>query len=156
MAMRDTVVLVSTWFGAGRLKPASGTWGSLAAIPPGYIIYAVGGIPALALAAVALLWFGTKMADIYGKKSGQPDDQAIVADEVVGMWIAALPADNEPLLWALAFLLFRLFDVCKPWPASYFDKRKGGGLDVMMDDVAAGVYAMIGVASMAVPFLMRK
>lgn len=149
-------VCISTWFGVGRLKPASGTWGSLAAIPPGYFIYAYGGMLALALAALALLWAGTICADHYGKKSGEPDDQAIVVDEVVGMWIAAIPCENQLPFWFVAFFLFRVFDISKPWPASYFEKRKGGGYDAMMDDVVAGLFAMIGVAATSATYLMQQ
>jgi len=149
-------IAIATWFGAGRIRPASGTWGTIGGILPGYFIYKIGGMPALALAALLLLWIGTKAADYYGRKSGEPDDQAIVVDEVVGLWIAALPAADVPGLWFIAFVLFRVFDIFKPWPASFFEKRKGGRFDVMMDDVVAGIYAMIGVAATAVPYLMRK
>jgi phosphatidylglycerophosphatase A len=149
-------VLIATWFGAGRLKPAPGTWGSIAAVPFGYALHHFLGIPGLALAAVLLMGIGTLAASWYGKKSGEPDDQGIVVDEVVGLWIAALPAEDNALLWLLALVLFRLFDIFKPWPASFFDKRKNGGFDVMMDDVVAGLYAMIGVASAAIPHLLQQ
>lgn len=140
-------VLVATWFNIGRLRPAPGTLGSLAAIPFGYAIAYTGGILALILAALLLLVVGSMAANYYGKKSGEKDDQAIVVDEVVGMWIAAIPAATHPDLWVTAFILFRLFDIYKPWPASFFDKRAGSGFDVMMDDVVAGIYAMLGVAA---------
>lgn len=155
VSFSDLHILIATWFGAGRLKPASGTIGSLAAIPVGYAISYFTGFIGLALAAALLLWVGTIAADFYGRKSGQKDDQAIVVDEVVGMWIAAIPAESDPALWISAFLLFRLFDIYKPWPASFFDKRAGGGLDVMMDDVVAGFYAMLGVAGTAYVKLMQ-
>ena len=71
----------------------------------------------------------------------------------MGVWIAALPAGINPDLWIAAFVLFRLFDIYKPWPASYFDKRGRGGFDVMMDDVVAGAFAFLGVASLALLYL---
>jgi len=142
-------ILVATWFGVGRLQPASGTIGSLAAIPFGYAIDHFLGIPGLILSALALAWIGTIAAGYYGRKSGQKDDQAIVVDEVVGMWIAGIPAEGNFDLWIVAFLLFRIFDIYKPWPASFFEKRRTGPLDVMMDDVVAGLYAVLGVASVA-------
>lgn len=148
--LSDIPVLLATWFGAGLLRPAPGTIGSLAAIPFGYAIVMLSGQVALAIAAALLLIIGTLAAHRYGKKSGVADDQSIVIDEVAGMWIAAIPAGKNLLLWLLAFFLFRLFDIWKPWPASYFDNRSRNGFDVMMDDVVAGVYALLGVSIAAV------
>lgn len=149
LRMQDWVVWLSTWFGSGRLRPMPGTMGSLAAIPLGYYICAQGGPFLLATAALALFLVGTVAADRFGKKSGVADDQSIVVDEVVGMWIAAIPAENSWLMWMIAFFLFRLFDVYKPWPASYYDNRSRNGYDTMMDDVVAGIYALPGVAAIA-------
>jgi len=144
-------VLIATWFGSGRIKPASGTMGSLAALPFGYALQATVGMLGLAIAAVLLLWIGTLAARYYGEKSGQKDDQAIVVDEVVGLWIAGIPAATNPVLWLIALLLFRLFDIAKPFPASYFDKsERGGALYVMLDDVVAGIYAFFGVAALSI------
>jgi phosphatidylglycerophosphatase A len=149
----DTRVLTATWFGAGRLRPAPGTMGSIAAIPFGYAIYAAGGPFALFVSAFGLLYVGTLAADYYGGKSGVKDDQSIVVDEVAGMWLAATPAENHWDLWLFALLLFRLFDIVKPWPASYYDKRSADGYDVMMDDIVAGVYALVGVGGAACYYL---
>ncbi len=143
-------VLIATWFGFGLLKPASGTIGTLAALPFGYALAYFTGMVGLILATVILLGIGTISAGYYGRKSGQKDNQAIVVDEVVGVWIAAIPAATNINLWIIAFILFRLFDIYKPWPASYFDnKETGGGFNVMMDDVVAGFYAFLGVAASA-------
>jgi len=139
-------LLIATWFGSGLLRPAPGTIGTLAGLPFGYALAFFCGVKILALAALLLLIIGTFAANKYGKKSGTIDDQSIVVDEVVGLWIAALPAGTDPILWAAAFLLFRLFDITKPWPASIFDNRSRHGFDVMMDDVVAGIYALCGVA----------
>lgn len=140
-------ILIATWFGSGLLRPAPGTMGSLAALPVGYAISYFMGLPGLALASVLLLWIGTIAAGYYGRKSGKKDDQSIVVDEAVGIWIAAIPAGTHIHLWLLAFLLFRLFDIWKPWPASFFDRRSKHAFDVMMDDVIAGIYAFFGVAT---------
>lgn len=140
---------VATFFGVGRLRPAPGTLGSLAAIPFGFLIASAGGPLALAMAALIVTCVGAVAATTYGKKSGTVDDQSIVIDEVAGMWIAAIPAATVPALWAVAFVLFRFFDIYKPWPASYFDNKKRGGWDVMLDDVIAGIFALCGVAFLA-------
>ncbi len=152
MTMSNPHALLATWFGSGLLRPAPGTMGSLAAIPFGYAIAWAGGPLWLLIAAVVRLVIGTISAGAYGKKSGTTDDQSIVVDEVVGIWIAALPAGTYVWPWVAAFFLFRLFDIWKPWPASFFDNRSKGGFDVMMDDVVAGLYAMLGVSVVALPF----
>ena len=141
---------VATFFGVGRLRPVPGTLGSLAAIPIGFVIAAAGGPLALAVAALIVTCVGSVAATVYGKKSGSVDDQSIVIDEVAGMWIAAIPASTIPGLWIAAFLLFRFFDIYKPWPASYFDNKKRNGWDVMLDDVIAGIFALCGVAFLAI------
>lgn len=142
-------VLIATWFGAGRVRPAPGTIGSLAAIPFGYLIAYLTGYIGLGVAALLLLALGTFSANYYGRKSGEKDDQSIVVDEVIGLWIAAIPAEQDLRLWIAAFVLFRIFDIYKPWPASFFDRRAGNGFDVLMDDVVAGIYAFLGVATLA-------
>ena len=152
-SMKDWRIWMATWFGSGRIRPAPGTMGTLAAIPFGYLIAQTSGPVGLALAALALLLLGTVAADFYGKKSGTVDDQTIVVDEVVGMWIAAIPAEGHWDLWLVGFVLFRFFDITKPWPASFYDNRSRGGFDVMMDDVVAGIFAMAGVGACAVLYL---
>jgi phosphatidylglycerophosphatase A len=151
--LSDWRILLATWFGSGLLRPAPGTMGSLAAIPFGWLIAQQAGPVGLALAALSLLCIGTVAADYYGRKSGTVDDSSIVVDEVVGLWIAAIPAADYWDLWVIAFVLFRLFDVWKPWPASWFDDRSTGGMDVMMDDVVAGFYAFLGTAAVAGTYL---
>jgi len=121
MSLRQWHVWLSTWFGSGLLRPAPGTMGSIAAIPFGWVIAVNMGPIGLALAALSLLLIGTVAADRFGKKTGAVDDQSIVVDEVVGMWIAAIPAGGDWQVWLTALILFRLFDIYKPWPASYFD-----------------------------------
>lgn len=153
MSLKQWHVLIATWFGSGLLRPAPGTMGSIAAIPLGYLIASTGGPIALALAALSLMLIGTPAAHRYGQKTGAVDDQSIVVDEVVGMWIAAIPAENHLDLWLTAFILFRLFDIYKPWPASYYDNRSRSGYDTMMDDVVAGFYAFPGVATIALFYL---
>ena len=71
----------------------------------------------------------------------EKDSSLIVVDEAVGIWIAMIPALLTPLSIGLAFLLFRFFDVLKPWPINYFDKHFKGPMGVMIDDVIAGIMA---------------
>lgn len=73
----------------------------------------------------------------------EKDSSMIVIDEVVGMWIALIPALLSPSSILLAFILFRVFDILKPYPISYFDKKFKGPMGVMIDDVIAGIFAAI-------------
>ena len=146
-------MLLATWFGSGLLRPAPGTFGSLAALHFGFAIAYFTGPVGLLLAALALYFIGAWAAGRYCKATGKHDDQSIVIDEVVGLWIAAIPATTHWPLWLWAFLLFRFFDIVKPWPASFFDKKAAGGHNVILDDVIAGIYAMLGVGVMASLFL---
>lgn len=132
---------VATWFGIGLLPKAPGTWGSLAAVPFAYGIQHGTGPAGLAVAAVAVFALGVWAAETFRRRSGREDPQAVVVDEVAGQWLALVPAGNDIVLYAAGFLLFRLFDIWKPWPVSWADRRVGGGWGIMLDDAFAGVYA---------------
>lgn len=149
-------MFLATWFGSGLLRPAPGTFGTLAAVPFGFLLAWFFGPFGLLTAAVIFYFIGTWAAGRYCKASGEHDNQSIVIDEVVGLWIAAIPAQTHWQLWIAAFLLFRFFDIVKPWPASYFDKKKTwGGHSVILDDVIAGIYALLGVGILAALMLER-
>ncbi len=142
-SLRQPAVLLATWFGAGYLPLAPGTWGSLAALPFAWGLTAWGGRPALAAASLLVFAVGWWAAGRYVRLSGQADPGSVVIDEVVGQWLVLLAAAPDLLTYALGFLLFRLFDIVKPWPVSWADRRVGGGLGVMFDDVLAGIYGLI-------------
>jgi phosphatidylglycerophosphatase A len=91
------------------------------------------------------IWLCDKVSATLTKK----DHPAIVIDELAGMWIAAYPAihyttQNERVIFVIAaFILFRFFDILKPFPISYLDKNIKGGLGIVLDDVAAGLFAAV-------------
>lgn len=143
-SLRQPAILLATWFGSGYLPRMPGTWGSLAALPVAWPIHAAWGLPGLAVAAVLVFAAGVWASSAYMARSGGGHDPgAIVVDEVAGMWLTLLAAGGgpEPLPYLAAFVLFRIFDVAKPWPVSLADRRIGGGLGVMLDDVLAAGYA---------------
>lgn len=141
---KTPAALIATWFGCGLMRPAPGTWGSLGALPFGIIFLVLGGPVVLALAAMVLYPIGLWATKEVIKGSGEDHDpQIVVVDEVVGMWIALIPAIISPLSVVLAFILFRGFDALKPWPVSYFDQKVPGAHGVMLDDVAAGIMAAL-------------
>ncbi|NKB27589.1 MAG: phosphatidylglycerophosphatase A [Rhodobacteraceae bacterium] len=148
---------IAIFFGAGLLRPAPGTWGTAAALPVGWVIHGLFGFPGLVIAtllAFGLGWWATAV-ETRGKDDHDPSE--IVIDEVVGLWIALIPlsaglwhAGADPWLfpwpgWVGAFVLFRLFDIWKPWLIGWADRR-GDALGVMLDDVIAGVFAAIILA----------
>lgn len=143
--------LIATFFYVGHLRPAPGTWGSLAALPFAWGIHMLGGFPLLFLATFLVFfagWWATKI-ETAGKDDHDPSE--IVIDEVAGQWIALWPLSygawhmgiDITLLypgWIVAFGGFRLFDIWKPGPIGVADRR-GDALGVMLDDVIAGVFA---------------
>ncbi|MCA8929951.1 MAG: phosphatidylglycerophosphatase A [Alphaproteobacteria bacterium] len=138
--------LLATWFGSGLLPKAPGTWGSLAALPPGLLLLWAGGVELLAIGTLAVSLAGIWAGGRYAAALGRDDPGAVVIDEVAGLWLALLPcAALAPLEIALAFLLFRAADILKPWPASWADRTLPGGLGIMADDWIAGVYAALAL-----------
>lgn len=151
--------VIATVGGIGHLRPAPGTWASLAALPLAWAIHAVAGPWLLALAIVAAFLKGwwASARETAGKADHDPSE--IVIDEVVGQWIAFLPVSvgaahaGAALTqlwpgWVAAFVLFRLFDITKPGPVGWADRRDDA-LGVMLDDVIAGVFAALGVVALA-------
>jgi phosphatidylglycerophosphatase A len=139
--MRVTALVV-TWFGSGWLPWAPGTWGSLAALPFACAILAYGGgAGTLALAALAVFALGCWTSEIAVRETHTEDPGWIVIDEVVGQWLTLLAAPFTFAGFAAAFVLFRVFDIWKPWPIRVVDRNLKGGLGVMADDVLAAIYA---------------
>ena len=144
--------LVTTFFFVGLLRPASGTWGSLAALGVGVMLHRIGHFPLLALATLIVipLGFWAIGREVAGKQDKDPSE--IVIDEVAGLWIALLfPSAAFWLVgtasttfpwqgWVAAFVFFRLFDIWKPGPIGRADRR-GDAPGVMIDDLWAGLFA---------------
>jgi phosphatidylglycerophosphatase A len=137
--------VLGTWFGIGLVPVAPGSWGSLVALPCAWAIRAFWGSAGLAAAAGFAFAAGCWAAARVAKASTVGDPGAIVIDEVAGQWLALLPAPLDPLSYALAFLLFRIFDVWKPWPVRWVDHHVPGGLGIMLDDLLAAFYAALAL-----------
>lgn len=145
LPFRHPAALIATWFGVGLIRPAPGTMGSLIALGLGWGILTLGGQALLLLDIIIVLIIGVWAAEIYGKADNAPDSSSIVVDEVVGQWIALLVVPPSLLGYAVAFAAFRFYDILKPWPVGFVDKHVKGGWGVMLDDVLAGIYALIVV-----------
>ena len=144
--------LLATWFGSGLLPKAPGTWGSLAALPCAIVIATLAGPWGLLAAVLAVTVAGLWAADVYTARSADNDRGEVVIDEVAGQWLALVPAALDPRLYAVAFLAFRFFDIVKIWPANWLDRNLKGGRGIMLDDLAAGVYA--GALTYGVSYLL--
>nr|WP_252732028.1 phosphatidylglycerophosphatase A [Paraglaciecola arctica] len=140
--MLNPVHFLALGFGSGLAAKMPGTFGTLAALPlvvllshyASFSIY----LGVTILVSVAGIWICGKAAD----DMKVHDDSSIVWDEVAGMLITMIAV---PLSWqtlAIGFVLFRFFDILKPWPISYLDKHVHGGFGIMIDDVLAGVFAL--------------
>jgi phosphatidylglycerophosphatase A len=137
----DPACLLATWFGAGRLPRAPGTWGSLTALPLAAALDWSGGAWLVLLAALAVFGLGVWASDRYMAAYRLHDPAAIVVDEVVGQLLTLALLPLTPIAYLLGFVLFRVADMLKPWPAAWIDRTVAGGVGVMLDDVVAGIYA---------------
>jgi phosphatidylglycerophosphatase A len=134
--------LLCSWFGAGWLKPAPGTWGSAAALPIGWLLWDLGGHPALAGAMAVVFFVGWWASERIVRADGLEDPSWVVIDEVAGQWMTLLFTPPSLLGYAIGFALFRLFDIWKPWPVSWADQKVKGGLGIMLDDIIAGLMGL--------------
>jgi phosphatidylglycerophosphatase A len=136
-------VLIATWLGAGLLPLMPGTWGSLAALPLAWVIATFAGPTGLAAAAIIAFMFGCWAAGTLARASGLTDPGFIVIDEVAAQWLVLVVAPLDWRAYAAAFVLFRVFDIAKPWPARAIERRVAGGSGIMLDDTAAALYAVL-------------
>ena len=143
---------IATFFGAGLGKPGPGTWGSAAAVllwaayarlahPAPHVLFT-----ALIIGIVASIALGVPAATRAARESGRTDPGFVVIDEVTGQWIALLMSPVDWRHGLISFVLFRLFDITKPFPARQLESLPEGW-GIVFDDVAAGLYAW-GVASL--------
>lgn len=140
--LRSPILFLAFGFGSGLASRAPGTMGTLAAIPIWLL---------LAPLATSLYWSLVLIAFVLGiyicgaaaKKLQTHDHPGIVWDEFVGFWVVMpfMPTQGWSLLWG--FVLFRLFDIVKPWPIGWLDEKVRGGLGIMLDDVVAAIYAAL-------------
>ena len=140
--MDKLIVALATGLYSGKIPFAPGTWGSAFALIPWYFCRGLSLVNYLILLAVIFV-VGFLTSGSAEKIFDRPDPGCIVIDEILGMFITLTLAPNHPVAWLLGFMLFRIFDVLKPFPVSWFDTHLHGGIGIMMDDVMAGIYALI-------------
>lgn len=145
--LRHPTQLLALGFGSGLAPKMPGTIGTVAAIPLYLLLATLPLVPQLVIIALAFV-AGVYLCETTAQALGVHDHPAIVWDEFVGFWITmlALPLTATALTWQwllLGFLLFRLFDIVKPWPIRWADQHMQGGMGIMFDDVLAGIYAAL-------------
>lgn len=140
--MSTPALFLAFGFGSGLTKKIPGTMGTLAAIPV-YLVFIQTNIWLYSVATVLFFMAGVKICNTASRQLGEHDFTGIVWDEIVGflitMWLV-------PFSWVavlLGFILFRFFDILKPWPIKWIDQKVDGGLGIMLDDVLAGIFATL-------------
>lgn len=139
--LKDPVVLIAVGFGSGLAPKAPGTAGTLIAIPLYMLMQSLPLISYL-LITTCLFIAGIWICAYTAEKLGVHDHPSIVIDEIVGYLITMTAAPEGWLVIIAGFILFRLLDAIKPWPISWLDRSISGGLGIMVDDVAAGIFAL--------------
>jgi phosphatidylglycerophosphatase A len=140
--MTTLIITLATGFYTGYLPKAPGTWGSLVALPIHFLLIQlspVGYSVSLAVFFILAVLISGSAEKIFDYK----DPGMIVIDEIAGMLVALISAPHHPLGWLLAFVLFRLFDIWKPFPIRWIDRRVQGGLGIVLDDLLAGLFVLI-------------
>jgi phosphatidylglycerophosphatase A len=136
--------MIASFFGAGFFPKAPGTFGSLAAMPFAYFCWSFS--PSIGVVIFfATLFLGTWAADVVVKSSGVQDNQKIVIDEVLGILLTTSVLPFSWLNYGAAFILFRLVDITKPFPANWVDKHIKGGIGAIADDLVAAVWSTLAV-----------
>lgn len=153
---RDPILLLAFGFGSGLAPHGPGTWGSMVAIPLAAWLLPHPDLFLMVTLLITLI--GIPICGMAASKLGVHDHGGIVWDEIAGQMIACIPLFVLPegiTLVAglgLAFVLFRLFDIAKPWPIRWIDKAVHGGLGIMLDDVLAG-FAAAGILLVLLQFI---
>jgi phosphatidylglycerophosphatase A len=138
-------VILATGFGCGYSPVAPGTLGTVVAIPIYLLLtfYLQLSLPVYIGITIGIIVLGCVVAQRAGQHFGTVDAGHIVIDEIAGFLVGMSAAPASWLAVMIGFVLFRVFDILKPWPARYFDRRVANGFGVVMDDVAAGFYVFL-------------
>jgi phosphatidylglycerophosphatase A len=139
--MHPLIILIATGFYSGYLPKMPGTWGSLAGMLLYFFLHRLSTPYYLAVVA-GLFIVGSFVAGETEKILDHRDPGIVVIDEIVGLLIGFIAVPFAPVNLALGFILFRIFDIVKPFPIGFVDQHFHGGLGIMLDDVIAGIYTL--------------
>lgn len=138
---KSPAMLIATWFGAGLFPVATGTVGSLGAIPFAIVFGLLAGNWGLGAASVVTLLAGIWASGRLVRQGAGDDPNFVVIDEVAGQLLTLALSPLSPAGFVLGFFLFRAADIGKPFPASWCEQHLPGGFGIMLDDIVAGIYA---------------
>ena len=143
--LTNPIHFLALGFGAGLIKPAPGTWGTLVAVPLYFAFIAINPSPQYGLVVLSVITFavGVYLCGKTASDIGVHDHGAIVWDEIVGYFISLIALPPTLTNVVIAFILFRIFDILKPWPIKVVDQKIHGGFGIMFDDVLAGIMACV-------------
>jgi len=145
VALRTPAGFFAFGFGSGLSHYAPGTAGTVAAIPFALLLKQLP-VPVFWIVLAALFFIGVQLCGAASRLLGRHDPGNIVWDEMVGFWLTVALLPVTWAWWLAGFIAFRLFDILKPWPIRWLDRRVSGGLGIMVDDVVAALYAMLLLA----------
>jgi len=140
--MKHFILVLATGFGVGYSPIAPGTLGTLVAIPIYYFLSEIPS-PLFEITLVGFFFLSVWISENAERFFGKKDDQRIVIDEIVGFLVTMLWVPKTILFIIIGFLLFRFFDILKPFPIRHLEKKLKGGYGIVLDDVLAGIYANI-------------
>ncbi len=140
--MHTIIMAIATGLYSGYLPKAPGTWGSLVGLLLFFLLHTLS-LPVYLAVVAGLFVVGSFAAGEAEKILDNRDPGLVVIDEIVGILITMIAVPATPLAMGLGFILFRIFDILKPFPVNFFDQRFHGGLGIMLDDVMAGIYSLI-------------
>ena len=140
--LRDPVNLLAFGLGTGLSPVAPGTVGTILGVVLAWLVQPLG-FEWQFMVAIALIVSGVWICGESAKRVGVHDHSGIVWDEIAAMYLILIVVPVSAPIWAIAFALFRLFDIWKPWPIRDLDHRLHGGLGIMLDDLVAALYAAL-------------
>jgi phosphatidylglycerophosphatase A len=145
--LRDPIHFLAFGFGAGLVPKAPGTFGSAVGLAAAWWLFELP-LAWRAIVVAAVIGVGVWICGESARRLGRHDDQRIVLDEIAGVLLTSLAAAEKSIFsFALVFVFFRFFDIVKPWPIRDVDHSLKGGLGIMLDDLIAGLFAAVCVAT---------
>lgn len=151
LKLTNPIHFLALGLGSGLIHPAPGTWGSLAGLIIGALLFPWAGTISFAILTALSFLLGCYLCQKTADDMGVHDHGSIVWDEFVGVWICLLFIPELSWFWCvIAFVIFRFFDILKPYPIKFFDEKLESGFGIMIDDVLAAVYGVIVIVILRV------
>src|SRR5579862_9809095 len=145
---RDPLYFIAFGLGSGAIPFAPGTFGTLFAIPF-YLLLREFSLPIYLIITLLFIVFSAFLSDYISKKTHTHDHPGMCIDEFAGFFVTMINAPHGLQWVALGFILFRVFDIWKPWPIHVIDEKVQGGFGMVLDDILAGIFGLIIIQVLA-------